>query len=428
MLLIRNVSKCRLATAFFIFAFAWLPSSYAKDVAKLNIQAAPSALQQFIQQAFTSHPRLIAAEAEYDAAKAEYEAADKAIYNPELELDGEKTAVTTSSISLSQTIDWGDQQGAKTQIARYKLNAAQATLKQEKQQLLSDLLMVLADYKNKTHLAELSQQRLALMKNFADVAKQKHAAGDLSQVELDLAQLAYSESIFNNARILTEQVEAEQTFNALYNQNVSGKKGLPNTAVNFQKISLPAEVDQFVMSLPQMQIVRANVAATKNTIMLREGEASADPTISIRGGKEDKEKLVGITLTIPLNIRNSYGAEVEMARKDYLRAEQLSQQAWRNARKDIITQTRHYQLTQKAWQQWKAGGQISIKRQLKLLKQLWRSGDLSTTDYLVQIKQNLDTQSAGIELQTTLWSSWLTWLNSTAQIESWLQLNSTRNQ
>lgn len=428
MLLIRNIAKCRLATALFVLTFAWLPNSYAKDMATLELQAAPNAIQQFIQQAFISHPRLIAAEAEYDAAKEEYKAADRAIYNPELELDGEKTAITTSSISLSQTIDWGDQQGAKTEIARYKLNAAQAALKQEKQQLLSDLLMVLADYTNKTQLAELSQQRLALMKNFASVAKQKHAAGDLSQVELDLAQLAYSESIFNNARILSEQVEAEQAFNALYNQNVSIKKGLPNTVVDFQKITLPSEVDQFVMSLPQMQIVRANVAASKKTIMLREGEASADPTIAIRGGKEDKEKLVGITLTIPLNIRNSYSAEIEVARKEYLRAEQLSQQAWRNARRDIITQTRHYQLTQQAWQQWKTGGQISIQRQLKLLKQLWRSGDLSTTDYLVQIKQNLDTQSAGIELQTTLWSSWLTWLNSTAQIESWLQLNSTRNQ
>jgi len=182
------------------------------------------------------------------------------------------------------------------------------------------------------------------------------------------------------------------------------------------------------MNLPQMQIVRANVAASKNTIKLRQGEASADPTIAIRGGKEDKEKLIGVTLTIPLNIRNSYSAEIEVARKEYLRAEQLSQQAWRNVRRNIIAKTSHYQLTQQAWQQWQTGGQISSQRQLKLLKQLWRAGDLSTTDYLVQIKQNLDTQSAGIELQTTLWSSWLAWLNATAQIESWLHVNSTRGQ
>lgn len=425
MLYIRNTYRCHLLATLLV-ASAFLPVSYAQTLSANKLEMAPNELQQFIQRAFLTHPILTAAEAELDAARAEYSAADNAIYNPELELDGEESDIKSSTIGLSQTIDWGDQQGTKTEIARHRLNAALAILQQERQKLLSDLLIVLADFKNKSQLADLSVRRLAFMKNFFDVAKQKHTAGDLNQVELDLAQLAYSESIFDNAKVLAEQVEAEQAYYALYNVNANSKKAFPNTTVDFQKITLPAEFDPFVMALPQMQIVHANVAASKNTIKLRQGEASADPTISIRGGKEDKENLVGVTLTIPLNIRNSYSAEIEVARKEYLQAEQLAQQAWRNIRKDIIAKTHHYQLTQKAWNQWKTGGQLSIQRQLKLLKQLWRAGDLSTTDYLVQIKQNLDTQSAGIEIQTTLWSSWLAWLNATAQTESWLQLNSTK--
>jgi len=182
------------------------------------------------------------------------------------------------------------------------------------------------------------------------------------------------------------------------------------------------------MALPQVQKTRAIVAANKNIIALRQAESSADPSIAIRGGKEDKESLVGVTLTIPINIRNNFTAEIKAAQQDYLQSEQLAQQAWKNLRRDIISQTRHYELTRNAWQQWRLSGQASIQRQLNLLKRLWRTGDLSTTDYLVQIKQNLDTQSAGIELHTTLWASWLMWLDSTAQIETWLQLNSTRNQ
>jgi len=235
MLLIRNISKWRrIMGALIATAFAYLPSSYAQDMAQ-NFTAAPSELQQYIQRAFLNHPRLTAAIAEHDVAKAEYAAADKAIYNPELEFDGQKTTIETTTIELSQTIDWGDQQGAKTAIARHKLNAAQAILKQQKQQLLSDLLNVLTNYKNKTRLANLSQQRLALMKNFADVAKLKHSAGDLNQVALDLAQLAYSESIFNNAKVLAEQVAAEQDFYALY--NVTTKKHLPNTVISFEKVN-----------------------------------------------------------------------------------------------------------------------------------------------------------------------------------------------
>jgi len=393
-----------------------------------NIQDAPEALQQFIKQILPTHPRFIAAQAERDAALASYSASDNAIYNPELELDIEKTNIRTSTIGLSQTIDWGDQQGAKTEIAKHIVDAAQAAFQKKRQKLIRDLLFFSRDFHNKLRLATLSNQRLKLMKDFSNVARQKHNAGDINQVELDLAQLAYSESVLKNAQVTTEKINAEQAYIALYGVEFKqGHDNLTNVTVDFDEVVLPSDLNKFIRSLPQMKIFRARVAASKSTIGLRESESSADPTIAIRSGKEDKESLVGVSVTIPLNVRNSYSAEVNVARKEYLQAEQLAQQAWRNLRRDITTQTRHYQLMRTAWLQWKQSGQVSINRQMKLLKRLWQSGDLSTTEYLVQINQALDTQAAGIELQTTLWLSWLTWLESTAQIESWLKINPLRN-
>ena len=402
---------------------AYLPYSYAQSIDTKKIQSASSELRQFIQPIFSTHPQLIAAEAELEAVKSQYSAATQAIYNPELELDTEKIAVRTSTIGLSQTIDWGDQQGANTQIARQQLIVAEAGFQQRRQQLIRELLMALIDYQDKTRLAELSEQRLKIMQDFYALAKRKHAAGDLNQVELDLAQLAYSESVLNNATIMAEQVNAEQTYYALYGQqSVTTKDSFPDLSYIFPTVSLPADMNSFLLTLPQMRALRANVEARKNTISLREGQSSADPTIALRGGKEDKESLVGLTISIPLNIRNNFRAEIEVARKEYLQAEKLAQQTYRNLQGSIRSQTRHYQLTQHAWQLWKSTGQVSMNRQLKLLKRLWRTGDLSATDYLVQVKQNLDTQSAGIELHSTLWASWLAWLDVTAQIESWVQL------
>ena len=425
MLFIRKQMKRSFLVAMLVI-YAYLPNSHAKTPGKISFQPATSGLSSLIQQFLPSHPRLIAAQAELDAAVERYNASTYAIYNPELELDAEETTIRTSTVGLSQTIDWGDQQGANTQIAKFQLDAAKANFKQERQKLISDLLIIAGDYKNKIRLAALSNQRLKLMKDFYALAKQKYSAGDLNQVELDLAQLAYSESIFKNAQVLAEYTQTEQTFYAMF--GAIAEKQLPEIPADFQKVSLPAELESFLMALPQVQKTRAIVAANKNIIALRQAESSADPSIAIRGGKEDKESLVGVTLTIPINIRNNFTAEIKAAQQDYLQSEQLAQQAWKNLRRDIISQTRHYELTRNAWQQWRLSGQASIQRQLNLLKRLWRTGDLSTTDYLVQIKQNLDTQSAGIELHTTLWASWLMWLDSTAQIETWLQLNSTRNQ
>lgn len=387
------------------------------------ISPAPDAIQQVIKKILINHPRLAAAQAERDAVKSQLKAASQAIYNPALELDSEKTNITTSTIGLSQTIDWGDQQGAKTRIANQKLIAADAAFQLQRQQLVRDLLNVLVNFKNKTRLAELSQRRLKLMQDFYSLAKKKHLVGDLNQVELDLAHLAYSESVLKNAQVMSEQVNAEQAYYALYGQSPGTASILEyDLAYTFKTISLPSSLDTFLLALPQMKVMRANVEASKNVIDLRKGESSADPTFAIRGGKEDQESLVGVTLSFPLNIRNNFSAEIEVAEKEYLRAEQLAQQAYRNLQGDIRSQARNYQFTQNAWQLWRSGGQVSMARQLKLLNRLWKAGDLSTTDYLVQIKQNLDTHSAGIELHTTLWSSWLAWLDATAQIESWLQL------
>jgi len=404
-------------------------SEYVQAANISTIQSAPKELQHFIQQIVSTHPRFLAAQAERDATISAYNASDNAIYNPELEINSEKTNIKTTTYGLSQTIDWGDQRGAKTRIAKHKLDAAQAIFQQKRQQLIRDLLFALKDFHNKSRLAELSTQRLKLMQDFNILAKQRHIAGDLNQVELNLAQLAYSESILKNSQVIAEKILAEQAYIATYDSNFKSKQqNLNNLPINFSEATLPSDFDSFLLTLPKMRIVRAKVAVRKMTIDLRKSESSADPTIAIRGGKEGQESLVGVTLSIPLNIRNTFSAEIDTARQEYLQAEQLSQQAWRNLRRDITTQTRHYQLMRNAWVQWQQRGQKSMSSQLILLKKMWRSGDISTTDYLVQIKQNLDTQSAGIELQTTLWSSWLTWLQSTAQIESWLQFNSIRNQ
>jgi len=425
MLFIKRFYKQSLFAGLCMF-YTYLPVSYAQTTGKISIIPAEVELNQLIRKVLPTHPRFIAAQAELQAARALYSASTNAIYNPELEVDTEETNIRTSTIGLRQTIDWGDQQGANTQIAKFQFNAAKENFKQERHRLISDLLIIAGDYKNKARLAALSNQRLTLMKDFYSLAKQKHSAGDLNQVELDLAQLAYSESIFDNARVLSEYTQEKQNFYAMF--AAVAETTLPEIPRDFQKVSLPAELDSFLMTLPKVQKMRATVAANKNIIALRQAESSADPSVAIRGGKEDKESLVGVTLTIPINIRNNFTAEIKAAEQDYLQSEQLAQQAWRNLRRDIISQTRHYELTRNAWQQWRLNGQASIQRQLSLLKQLWRTGDLSTTDYLVQIKQNLDTQSASIELHTTLWKSWLMWLDSTAQIETWLQLNFTRNQ
>lgn len=380
---------------------------------------APVALRQALHTAIEQHPRKRAAQAALESSRAAMRAADNALYNPELELDSEDASSNTAYIQLSQTIDFGDRRGSRTSVAQARLLKTGADYEQAIQELAHDLLIAIADKHTQDQLAVLAERGLQLMQEFADIAEQRFQAGDLNQVELDLARLAYSEALMTHAQALSDAAAAKQRLRAIFVQQPASLPVLPDELPNAQ---LPADTDSYVRSLPVMRSLEASVAARRYTVELRKSERSWDPTIAVRGGKEDEDRLIGATLTIPLNIRNTFRAEVEEAQQDLISLEQQAQQMFRDQRARVLATTERYRLLEKAWLNWKKTGRVSVKRQLNLIKQLWRAGDMSTTEYLVQLKQALDTQSAGYELRGRTWQAGFDWLLVTASINDWLQI------
>lgn len=392
-------------------------------VPKLDVTA-PQDLQYRLRAVIQTHPRAEAAQASLEATRARLRAADKALYNPELELDSERTDINTSYIQLSQTIDWRNQRGARTQVAQSELDGGLAEFTLARQTLARDLLVALAEDHTSQALVNVAKQALELMQSFADIAQQRHRAGDLSQVELDLARLAYAEAIIRAAQTRTAAADTRERLRALY-QDLPAT--LPQLPESMPTANLPEDIDGFVSKLPTVQALQAQVAASQHLVSLRQSERSWDPTFALRGGREDKETLAGLTVTIPLNVRNTFRAEVEAAQQDLIENEQTTQQAFRDQRARVLASTEQLRLLQEAWNDWRKIGHVSVSRQVDSLNRLWRAGDMSTAEYLVQLKQALDTLSAGVELRGRLWQNGFDWLLNTALIDAWLNLNKTES-
>ena len=105
---------------------------------------APSALSNFIERSLKNHPDVLAAKADVLSAKAALRASDQAIYNPEIEFDYEETDVETKSIGISQTIDWGDQQGSRTAVAEAELQKILANYSMSTQAFINQMLSGMA--------------------------------------------------------------------------------------------------------------------------------------------------------------------------------------------------------------------------------------------------------------------------------------------
>lgn len=374
------------------------------------------ALPAFVRTVLEDNPRLQAAHAAVDAAQAESRAAGQPLYNPELELDAETTETDTASLGITQAIDWTDKRGARRGIAAFATEAARAEFEATRQQLTAELLTALGRYHSTEALDRLAQQRVDLMRRFLDLAEKRRQAGDLNQVELDLARLAHTQSLLQRAQASAERTDAEQALVAVTGAARQAWPALP------ERLPEPASFDAQMLldGLPELQAHRARIAAAQSTITLRQREQRPDPSLGLRGGREGSEGLVGLSLSIPLYVRNDFRAETQAANAQLIEAQQTGQDAYRRAQARLTSAAARYRVTHDAWATWEHSGQPSLSSQLALLERLWQAGELSTADYLLQLNQTLETRASALELRGQLWRSWFDWLTASGRFDGWL--------
>lgn len=381
---------------------------------------APSALSSFIQSSLKNHPDMLAAKADVLSARAVLRASDQAIYNPEIEFDYEDTDVETKKVGISQTIDWGDQQGSRSAVAEAELHKILANYTMSTQTFISRMLSGMAENQTGKELSRLSNETLKLMLDFRKIAEQRYQAGDLNLVELNLARLAYNQALMEQANILSNASESHENLRAILGVLPASLPVLPEL---LPKPEIKDDLEAFLQQLPVVRSQLADIQVARKQVELRKSEKAWDPTISVSAGSEGEEDLIGFNLSIPLNIRNSYSAEVDAAQQGLIASEQRAQLAYRDARGSLIVSTERYKNLLNAWNNWRDNSRDSVDQQLKLIKQLWEAGDISAADYLLQLKQAIETQAAGLELRNQLWQVAFDWMSLTNTIDNWLNIN-----
>ena len=402
----------------------WAAAGIAAAQDNLITLTATPALRQLLGETLENNPGVQATRSAVEAAEARMRGADQPLYNPELELDAEQAETRAATLGLSQAIDWADKRGARTSVAGAELDRARAEYVTARQQLAGELFTALGRYHTAADLQRLAQQRLELMQRFLDLAQRRREAGDINQVELDLARLAHTQATLQLSRTAVELAEAEQALAAVTGEPRAEWPTLPGELPALQAI----DADTLLTNLPALRAQQARVATERATVTLRGRERRPDPTVGIRAGQErgfrngndDSYDIVGLTLSIPLYVRNDFRAEVDAANADLIQAEQTLHNDYRRARAGLQSAAARYRLSHGAWQTWLASGQASLGSQVELLERLWQAGEMSTADYLVQLNQTLDTRSDALEVQGRLWTAWADWLVASGQADAWL--------
>ncbi len=384
------------------------------------LSAANPALSGWINQVLLQNPQVQAARETVKAAGGRVRAAGQPLFNPELEIEYENSDTETNAGGINQTIDWSGKRVARTAIADFELEGASAEFRSLRQGLATDLLKALADWHTADAVTRVSKKQAAVMARFVRLAERRRKAGDLGQVELDLAYLATADAAFEQANASEDRIRARQAVTTLTGTDGPGwprfTEQLPE--VDPQRL----DVERLLSDLPSIRVALARVSAARASVQLSIREKRPDPTIGFRVGKEDSETLTGLTLTVPLFVRNTFSAEVDVANAELIQAEREAANRWRQVRADFIAAAQVYQNAHRAWKTWETSGAPRLSQRTDLLDRLWQGGELDTTDYLVQLKQALDTEVNAIEQRGRMWRGWANWLAASGQIDEWLNL------
>ncbi|MEE9352052.1 MAG: TolC family protein [Thiotrichaceae bacterium] len=410
-----------LGSVFIAIQLLTMPSLFASSAPQLRSKLA--ALSGFLTQIENKHPRLKADQAGLKAAQALTQAASSPLYNPELELDVERVGFGSNredaaTIGINQTIDWHDKRSARKNIAVSQQQVTKYESDVTRQQLIGSIFSELANYQVQQEILRAHGKRLQLTKQIFAQATRLYKAGDISKLNLEQVSLSHVQTqlALNQAKV--KLVATSRTLVSVAGVDLKKWPSLPYAPPTMRPVTL--NYTQISNDLPSLKAAQSRVVVARNTMRLRVREQKPDPTIGLKAGGEDSNKVVGLTLSIPLHLRNNFSAGVDEARSNVKRAEALLENSQHQSLSRLKSAAQTYHLTYTGWQSWTKIAGNSLQKQSYLLMRLWKAGEVSTSDYLLQLNQIREVELNQVKLKGNVWKAWFDWLSVSNQFRQWL--------
>ena len=378
-----------------------------------------AAWAEWLLRQVNAHSQVTAAKEGLASALQSAEAQSRPLYNPTLDSEFEQEGSESNyQVGISQSVDWWDKQAVRQLRADFSQIVARQRYHQQIQDNTASTLKALVEWHSAKQQADISLQQETQLDTLIKLVAQRQTAGDLGEIDAELAYLSLSQRLNESAKaqaqvkIVTENVaqllpklnaQYELVPEAFWQQNASLK-------------SSGAEIEQLVDRHPQVAAAKAQWQVMQQAATLAGKQAKADPTFGVSAGQSNGESIVALSVSIPLFVRNDFDAQTRAAYSQALAAK-ADYATVRNQKLHRIKGTRAaLDEYQKRYQRWLSVMKDRLERSELLLNKQWRSGDLSTTEFLQALQLRSEGLIAGIELRTSVHLAQIDWLAQTGQL------------
>ncbi|NOZ42416.1 MAG: TolC family protein [Alphaproteobacteria bacterium] len=362
------------------------------------------------------HPDVIAAKERMYAALSIADSLERPLYNPELDSSYEREGrYNNYRLGLSQRLDWWGKRDTRKQQARYSRTAARQAYKLAILRKSAAGLRALIEWDAAGQQSVLALRQEEQLGTLLNLVRSRRKSGDIGQVDVEMAFLGLSQKLNDAARAQARIKQAEARLQEALPGWSSAGLTIPENfwTIDMQK-NRPRRVDEY----PLVAAARAKWEVMKKRAALARLQARAEPTVRLSAGKSADDTVVGVTLSIPLNVRNNYSAQTRAAQRRMFAAEAGYRAVRRRQQMAIRASAAALNEYRKRYQRWRILMAGRGQRSGNLLEKQWRSGDMSTTEYLLALQQRTEGLVAGIELRTQYQLARIDWLFQSGQMKA----------
>ncbi len=373
---------------------------------------------QWLYQQILKHPDIIAEREKMQSAFYDADALEKPLYNPEMETEVEREGDDRNvTLGVSQTLDWWGKQAARRQQASVTRDAAQIAYRTLIQEKMAEALTALSNGVIANKRQAIAREQEVQLEAFLKLVEQRQKSGDLGEIDAELTYVAMSQRLQESAEADAQLAQATA---ALKSALLGGSTAtvIPD---DFWREARDDDHQRLAEQHPKVQQARAEWKSIEAQADVIKRDAKADPSIGLNGGKTGDDNTVGLTLSIPLYVRNNYHAEAQAARQQALAAESqyLSLRQKQVALLDASRST--LQAYETRYARWHTLMHARIANSAALLDRQWRAGDLSTPEYLLALKERSESLQAGLTLEAEWHNAVIDWLVQSGQLINGVQ-------
>jgi cobalt-zinc-cadmium efflux system outer membrane protein len=378
----------------------------------------PTGLWTFIGRVLAEYPEAQAALARVDQAEAEARALAAPLYNPSLELgleDKRGAAGTPSAydVGLAYTLELGGKREARERTGAARAAAAAAGGRSARNELAARTLALLATREAAIALeANADRQNKAVLR-LANALSRSYGAGDVGSADDALGNILRSQAEADLLAARAQRAAAETALLSLCGCRVADLPRLAAAPPRIPKLG-EGEIERFAESSPAVEAAQSQVAAAEGEYDIARADRVPDPTISLGVGEDERQSLYRLGLSIPIPVINDGSREVEAKNRGIIVATRERELALRNAFVRARTAYETYGLSAESWAAWQSRAGSNDQR-IAALEKLRNAGELSLTDFIVQLRETLDADRQGVEVRLGAWQAYAEWLAATGQ-------------